>query len=87
MGQTTKTFCTQKAHPIKGKAFMMKQTLGDYTYPDVVSDIKGAYFGPIKQTKGVTMAERKKEKIRRMFKDFLTQYQSHSLPNLEYDSP
>jgi hypothetical protein len=48
MGQTTKTFCTQKAHPIKGKAFMMKQTLGDYTYPDVVSDIKGAYFGPIK---------------------------------------
>ena len=38
-----------------------KQTLGDYTTAEVTSEIKGAYFGVIRKTKGVTMLERKKD--------------------------
>lgn len=61
MGQTTKTFYSNNGNSIQGKALITKQTLGDYTTAEVPSEVKGAYFGVIKKTKGVTMLERKKE--------------------------
>ncbi len=61
MGQTTKTFYTNSANAIQGKALITKQTLGDYTTAEVTSEIKGAYFGVIRKTKGITMLERKKD--------------------------
>jgi hypothetical protein len=57
--------------------------LGDYTTAQVKSDIKGPYFGDIKKTKGVTMLERKKDQMQTMFKDYLSKYQTHNVPQVE----